>query len=244
MYKPTIQRTPEAPRQAKKKLKELGNMTYAETTTLTVLIIALGFWIGGGYIKPTPISTMAVAFMALSLLLLTGALQWDDCLACTFAWDTLFWIAILMSQSKALTDKGVIAYFADGVSSNLVATGMPLVGIWMLLLTVYVAMHYLFASQSAHVAAMYPAFLAVMLRCGISPVLSAMSLAYIGNTMTAMTHYASAESVVYFSQRYYSVKAVWGVGFVMTLLNLAVWLSLGLGWWKAVGFSSDISTMT
>jgi DASS family divalent anion:Na+ symporter len=83
-----------------------------------------------------------------------------------------------------------------------------------------------------------------MLRCGISPVLSAMSLAYIGNTMTAMTHYASAESVVYFSQRYYSVKAVWGVGFVMTLLNLAVWLSLGLGWWKAVGFFSDISTMT
>jgi DASS family divalent anion:Na+ symporter len=71
-------------------------MTYAETMTLAVLIIALAFWIGGGYIKPAPISTMAVAFMALSLLLLTGALNWDDCLACTFAWDTLFWIAILM----------------------------------------------------------------------------------------------------------------------------------------------------
>jgi DASS family divalent anion:Na+ symporter len=54
----------------------------------------------------------------------------------------------------------VIAYFADGVSSNLIATGMPPVGIWMLLLIVYVVMHYLFASQSAHVAAMYPAFLA------------------------------------------------------------------------------------
>lgn len=77
-------------------LQELGRLTYAETTTLTVLLIALGFWIGGSYVKPTPISTMAVAFMALSLLLLTGALNWDDCLACTFAWDTLFWIAILM----------------------------------------------------------------------------------------------------------------------------------------------------
>jgi DASS family divalent anion:Na+ symporter len=85
---------------------------------------------------------------------------------------------------------------------------------------------------------------AVMLHSGISPVLAAMSLAYIGNTMTAMTHYASAESVVYFSQRYYTVKAVWGVGAVMTLLNLAVWLSVGLGWWKAVGFYSDITTMT
>ncbi|WIA16877.1 hypothetical protein OEZ85_013807 [Tetradesmus obliquus] len=243
MYKPNICKTPEAPKQARMKLKELGRVTYVETTTLTVLLIALGFWIGGSYVKPTPITTMAVAFMALSLLLLTGALNWDDCLACTFAWDTLFWIAILMSQSKALTEKGVIAYFAEGVSSSLIATGMPPVGMWMLLLIVYVAMHYLFASQSAHVAAMYPAFLAVMLRCGISPVLSAMSLAYIGNTMTAMTHYASAESVVYFSQRYYTVKAVWGVGAVMTLLNLAVWLAVGLGWFKAVGFYSDISTM-
>jgi di/tricarboxylate transporter len=66
----------------------------------------------------------------------------------------------LQSQSKALTDKGVISYFAEGVSAQLVASGMAPVGIWMLLLIVYVAMHYLFASQSAHVAAMYPPFLA------------------------------------------------------------------------------------
>jgi hypothetical protein len=66
----------------------------------------------------------------------------------------------LQSQSKALTDKGVISFFAEGVSAQLVAAGMAPVGIWMLLLIVYVAMHYLFASQSAHVAAMYPPFLA------------------------------------------------------------------------------------
>jgi hypothetical protein len=77
-------------------LQELGKMSYAESVTLLVLLIALAFWVSGGYIKPTPISTMAVAFMALSLLLLTGVLSWEDCLACTFAWDTLFWIAILM----------------------------------------------------------------------------------------------------------------------------------------------------
>lgn len=219
-------------------------MQYGETVTLIVLVIALAFWIGGGYIKPTPIGTMAVAFMALSLLLCSGTLTWRDCLACEVAWDTLFWISILMSQSKALTDKGVIAYIADGVSSKLVATGMPAVGLWMLLLVMYVVMHYLFASQSAHVAAMYPPFLAVMLRCGISPVLAAMSLAYVGNALTGMTHYASAESVVYFSQKYYTVAAVWGVGGVMTLLNMAVWLPVGLGWWKVVGFYSDISTMT
>jgi len=43
--------------------------------------------------------------------------------------------------------------------------------------------------------------------------------------------------------RYYTVRAVFGVGFVMTLFNLALWIGLGLGWWKAVGFYHDISTM-
>lgn len=199
-------------------------------------------------------------------------------------------------------------------------------GIWVLLLMAYVGLHYLFASQSAHIAALYSPFLAVMIQCGISPVLSAMSLAYIGNTFTGMTHYASAESVIYFSSRcvagflwysthptmsqtpsaspcrplvvllqaqthlaitmvrhrsvtrshscrsrglrhimrvshpasfnrllrcrpaclpcrYYTVRAVFGVGFVMTLFNLLLWIGLGLGWWKAVGFYSDIHTM-
>lgn len=78
---------------------------------------------------------------------------------------------------------------------------MPSVGIWILLLMAYVAMHYLFASQSAHIAALYTPFLSVMIQCGISPVLSAMSLAYVGNAFTGMTHYASAESVIYFSSK-------------------------------------------
>jgi DASS family divalent anion:Na+ symporter len=107
----------------------------------------------------------------------------------------------------------------------------------------YVAMHYLFASQSAHVAALYPPFLAVMLRCGISPTLSAMSLAYVGNAFTGLTHYASAESVIYFSTHYYSVRPILGLGAVMTVFNLVVWIGVGLGWWKAVGFFSDVSTM-
>lgn len=39
------------------------------------------------------------------------------------------------------------------------------------------------------------------------------------------------------------MRAVFGVGFVMTLFNLALWIGIGLGWWKAVGFYSDMRTM-
>jgi DASS family divalent anion:Na+ symporter len=68
-----------------------------------------------------------------------------------------------------------------------------------------------------------------------------MSLAYIQNTFTGLTHYASAESVVIFSQRYYTTTAVCTIGFLITMLNLAIWLPVGLGWWKAVGFYTTIA---
>lgn len=83
----------------------------------------------------------------------------------------------------------------------------------------------------------------MLLACGVSPVLAAMSLAYVGNAFTGMTHYASAEAVIYTSARFYSVRAVWGVGGALTLFNLVMWVGVGLGWWRAVGFYHDIGTM-
>jgi hypothetical protein len=99
-------------------LQEMGKMSYAESVTLLVLLIALAFWVSGGYIKPTPINTMAVAFMALSLLLLTGVLSWEDCLACTFAWDTLFWITILMVSWQGVLCEVLVTQFVTCYTEN------------------------------------------------------------------------------------------------------------------------------
>lgn len=39
------------------------------------------------------------------------------------------------------------------------------------------------------------------------------------------------------------MRSVWGVGAVMTVLNVVLWIGIGLGWWKAVGFYTSIATM-
>lgn len=106
-----------------------------------------------------------------------------------------------MSMSTALTKAGVNDWLASRIASRLQAAGIAPVGVFILVLSAYVALHYLFASQSAHVAALYTPFLHVLFACGVSPVLAAMSLAYIGNAITGMTHYASAESVIYAASR-------------------------------------------
>lgn len=154
LYPPRVRATPSAPQAARRALAAHGRVQYAEAVTLLVLLFSVGFWVGGGYLHPA-LSPTAVVFMAISLLLIAGVLRWEDCLACTLAWDTLVWLSLMMSLSAALTKKGVVAWIADGVARSLEKSGMPPAGVFVLLLVVYVLLHYLFASQSAHVAALY-----------------------------------------------------------------------------------------
>lgn len=54
-------------------------------------------------------------------------------------------------------------------------------------------------TQSAHVGALYPAFLSMMIASGAPPALAALTLAFNTNLFGGLTHYASGQSAVYFS---------------------------------------------
>lgn len=63
---------------------------------------------------------------------------------------------------------------------------------------VYFTVHYLFASQTAHVGALYSAFLAMNLAAGVPPLLAVLALGYSTNLFGALTHYSSGQAAVYF----------------------------------------------
>jgi di/tricarboxylate transporter len=85
------------------------------------------------------------------------------------AWDTLFWFAVLVGMSGQLNALGVIKHFADAVGGRLVAMHLGWPSVFALLNAVYFGLHYMFASQTAHVGALYAAFLAMMLAAGAAP---------------------------------------------------------------------------
>jgi DASS family divalent anion:Na+ symporter len=89
----------------------------------------------------------------------------------TQAWDTLFWFAVLVGMSGQLNGSGVIKYFADVVGGKLTALNMGWQPVFGLLNIAYFGLHYMFASQTAHVGALYAAFLAMMLSAGERPLL-------------------------------------------------------------------------
>ena len=87
-------------------------------------------------------------------------------MCCAQAWDTLFWFAVLVGMSGQLNSSGVINHFADIVGGKLTAMNMGWQPVFGLLNAAYFGLHYMFASQTAHVGALYAAFLAMMLSAG------------------------------------------------------------------------------
>ena len=66
-----------------------------------------------------------------------------------------------------LNTLGVTGYFADAVGQQLSGANLGWKPVFGLLSVVYYALHYMFASQTAHVGALYSAFLAMMLSSGV-----------------------------------------------------------------------------
>ena len=99
----------------------------------------------------------------------------------------------------------------------------------------YLAIHYLFASQTAHVGALYAAFLAMMAGAGVPVMLAGLTLSFSTNLFGAITHYASAQGAVYYGAGYIDLPTWWRIGGIMALFQYGVMFGVGTIWWKVVG---------
>ena len=105
----------------------------------------------------------------------------------------------------------------------------------MVLVAAYLYIHYTFASMTAQLMALYPAFLSAMLAAGVPPMVAALSLAYFSSLNAGITHYGTGSAPVFFAQGYVRQGAWWRFGLLLSLVNLAIWLGIGFWWWRLVG---------
>ncbi|XP_071913862.1 dicarboxylate transporter 2.1, chloroplastic-like isoform X2 [Coffea arabica] len=233
MFPPKIKRTPDAAVVAKQKLAQMGPLKREEWFMIATMLITVALWISGTALN---ISSVIAALLGLSLLLLLGVLDWNDCLSEKSAWDTLAWFGVLVGMAGQLTALGVIQWVSGRVAHFLKSQSIGWFGSFFILQLAYFFVHYLFASQTAHVAALYSAFLEMHLASKVPGQLAAMALAYNTNLFGALTHYSSGQSAVYYGAGYVRLNDVFKLGIVMALINLITWGLIGLGWWKALHF--------
>ena len=236
LYKPEITSTPNAPEMARAKLKEMGPMSRNEKITLGVFAVLLVLW--AGLLAPLGIKVDATTttFLGISLLLLTGVLTWDDVLKEKGAWDTIVWFAALVMMATFLNKLGLIKWFSDLMGQQIQGMGLSWVVGCALLALVYIYSHYMFASGTAHVTAMLGAFYAVGLHLGAPPMLFALVLAASTGIMMSLTHYASGSSPVIYNSGYTTMGEWWIAGFVMSVVEILIFCTIGLLWWKTLGY--------
>lgn len=162
------------------------------------------------------VANVVSAMLGLSILLLLGVLDWDDCLSEKSAWDTLIWFGVLVGMANQLTKHGIIPWIADSVGSSLRSMSLSWPAAFFILQPTYFFIHYLFASQTAHVGALYSAFLAMHLASKVPGLLAALALAFNTNLFGALTHYSSGQAAVYYggTPMFLSTIHITGIRFV------------------------------
>lgn len=201
IYPPEIKETPDAKSWADNELKDMGHMHRDEKFMIGIFLVALILWVLGSVID---MNATLTAFIALSLLLLTGVLSWSDVLKETGAWNTLIWFSILVMMASQLNELGFIPWLSKTIAGSLGGLSWPVV--LVLLILFYFYSHYLFASSTAHVSAMYSALLGVAIATGAPPLFSALMIGFFGNLMASTTHYSSGPAPILYSSGYVSQK--------------------------------------
>jgi len=150
---------------------------------------------------------------------------------------TLTWggwaLAALVMMASFLNKLGMIPWFSQSIGGLMAGHGW--VFAFLVLSLTYFYSHYFFASNTAHVASMYAAFLGVSVALGAPPLLSALVLGFFGNLFAGMTHYGSGPAPVLFGTGYVEIGAWWRIGFLVSVLNLVIWIGIGGVWWKLLG---------
>ncbi|XP_002988946.2 dicarboxylate transporter 2.1, chloroplastic [Selaginella moellendorffii] len=232
LYPPEIKDTPEAPAMAEKKLQQMGPVTKSEWVMVSTMLLAVTLWVLGDKLG---VPSVVAAMLGLSILLVLGVLNWDDCLSEKSAWDTLAWFAVLVGMASQLTSLGLVKWMSDSVAKVLASFSLSWPAAFGVLQGSYFLIHYLFASQTGHVGALYSAFLAMHLAAGVPGVLSALALAYNTNLFGALTHYSSGQAAVYYGAGYVELRDIFKYGAIVALWNGIVWTVSGAIWWKILG---------
>ncbi|HJO03978.1 MAG TPA: DASS family sodium-coupled anion symporter [Acidobacteriota bacterium] len=225
VFPPGVRHTPEAPAAAAEALRAMGPPSRQEW--ITAMTFA-GMVTGWALSASLGLNTAAIAFLGLGVLMLANVFTLDDLKGRGDALGIYFWFAILYTLSTQLNELGFMSYAAGGMASQLEGLAWPVV--YVALIVIYVLIHYLFVSQTAHMLALYGVFLHVGLQAGVPGPLLAYMLLFATNFFAAITPQGSSANAIFLSSGYIEPRQVYRYGGLVTLFNLIVYLVVGTPW--------------
>ncbi len=143
------------------------------------------------------------------------------------------WFAVLYMMATALSQYGFVAWISEVIASSL--GGMNWVVALVVLVLIYFFSHYFFASATAHISAMYLAFLGAAIAIGAPPLMAALVLAYTSNLFSSLTQYSGGPSPTLFGLNYITVGEWWRTSAIAGAVSITIWLVIGGLWMNVIG---------
>ena len=225
IYPPEIREAPEAPRWAAEELRKMGPVSAKEMILLGLVLLALALWtVGAKYVD----ATMA-AMVVVILMLVLRVITWNDILGYSEAWNVFIWFATLVTLAGGLVDTKFVDWVARAFAPIVSHRGVTMAAV--LLVAAFFLLHYLFASLTAHVSALFQVFLIVAVTIpGMSRLSWALLLSYPLGLMGILTPYGTGPSPIYYGCGYIKGKDFWILGLILGAIFFAVYLLIELPW--------------
>jgi DASS family divalent anion:Na+ symporter len=182
-------------------------------------------WVMAGKLN---LSLAAVAFAGLGALLATNVLTLDDINLRGGTLVTFIWLAVLFALSGQLNELGFMGYVGARLTSLLGGITWPIT--YVILLLLYVLMHYMFVSQSAQVLALFDVFLGVGVKTGVPAPLMAFALLFASSYFSTITPQGGSQNVIFVGSSYLTQRELYRLGLRTTLFCLLVFLLVGTPW--------------
>ena len=220
LFPPEIKYTPEAPEMAKNALHEMGPMSKQEWIMGITFFGMILLW---AFSPVLNINLAIVAFLGLSILILANVYTLEDFRQGTGdALETYIWFAILYMMSTSLNDMGFMKTLGAQISTYI--SGYNWITVYILLTLLYVLIHYLFVSQTAHLLALYAVFLQVGVNAQVPAALMAFMLSFATNYFAVITPQASSSNVLFAGSGFLPSEDIYKQGAIITVLNTVIFL--------------------
>lgn len=213
--------------QVREQLRELGRWSRQEILLSGILVLLLVLW---SLSKRFDVYPTTIAFVGILLIILAGVQSWKDIASTRGAWDALIWLGGFVALAEALKTTGLTSWMQTFIQGK-IAGGEPL-STTLVLGLVYFASMYFFSQLTAHITALAPVFLALAHNAEAPPYFALAIISYSSCLCGAMTPWSSGPVIIYFGFGYVSVGRWMRNGHVVALCQIAVWLGLGMIWWK------------
>ena len=214
-------------------LAKLGPMSYREKMLTVLFLGALTLW---STATITKIDATAVVVAFVGSLLFFRVVTWETLVSEKSAWTTLMWYGGIISLSGGLARAEFFVWMADVLRKAVSFEGMGPVTIMLIITLLTLPTRYLFASAAAFVGTMIPVMMTLAKIGDVPPMFATFvihgSLFY----FCLVTHFGNAVSPVLFGAGYVDQKTWWILGLVMAAVFTTIHLSLGIPYWKMIGF--------